>query len=318
MFQETSLLKFHKQMNSREVSKYNRPLWVSMSYRKGGHTTQKRSVVPDKVTVKGKTETINFDEIGITSDFMFGTVFRDKEKCKELLQRILKIRLAEIEVVEPQKVMKTTLIGKGIRIDIYAKDSEGNVYDIEMQTTEETDLHLRTRYYHSEMDSYQIRAGQKYFNLKQSVVIFICTFDPFADDRSIYTFETTCKENKGLVLADKRRTYFVNVNGNREGISEDTTKLLDYFKTGQPTDHYTKDIRKQVQIIRNDDDWRENYMTIEMKMDQRYEQGKNEGEQNRDRELIAKWLQKGKTIAEIAEDLDRSEEYVKSLICSQE
>ena len=159
---------------------------------------------------------------------------------------------------------------------------------------------------------------QKYFNLKQSVVIFICTFDPFADDRSIYTFETTYKENKGLVLADKRRTYFVNVNGNREGISEDTTKLLDYFKTGQPTDHYTKDIQKQVQIIRNDDDWRENYMTIEMKMDQRYEQGKNEGEQNRDRELIAKWLQKGKTIAEIAEDLDRSEEYVKSLICSQE
>ena len=120
------------------------------------------------------------------------------------------------------------------------------------------------------------------------------------------------------MLADKRRTYFVNVNGNREGISEDTTKLLDYFKTGQPTDHYTKDIQKQVQIIRNDDDWRENYMTIEMKMDQRYEQGKNEGAQNRDRELIAKWLQKGKTIAEIAEDLDRSEEYVKSLICSQE
>ena len=150
--------------------------------------------------------------------------------------------------------MKTTFIGKGIRIDIYAKDSDGNVYDIEMQTTEETDLHLRTRYYHSEMDGYQIRAGQKYFNLKQSVVIFICTFDPFADDRSIYTFETICKENKELVLADKRRTYFVNINGNREGVSDDTMKLLDYFKTGQPTDHYTEDIQEQVQIIRNDDD----------------------------------------------------------------
>ena len=306
-------------MNSREVSKYNRPLWVSMSYRKGGHMTQKRkNVVSDMGTVQGKTETINFDEIGITNDYMFGTVFRDKEKCKELLQRILKIRLVEIEVVEPQKIMKTTLIGKGIRIDIYAKDSKGNVYDIEMQTTEETDLHLRTRYYHSEMDSYQIRAGQKYFNLKQSVVIFICTFDPFADDRSIYTFESVCIENKDLVLADKRRTYFVNIKGNREGISEDTTKLLDYFKTGQPTDSYTESIQNEVELIRDDNDWRENYMTIEMKMDQRYEQGKNEGEQNRDRELIAKWLQKGKTIAEIAEDLDRSEEYVKSLICSQE
>ncbi len=277
--------------------------------------TQKRKTVALNMgMVKGKTESINFDKIGITNDFMFGTIFRDKDKCKELIQRILQIKLVEIEVVEPQKIMKTTLIGKGIRIDIYAKDSEGNVYDIEMQTTEETDLHLRTRYYHSEMDSYQIRAGQKYFNLKQSVVIFICTFDPFADNRSIYTFETTCRESKELVLADKRRTYFVNINGNREGVSEDTTKLLDYFKTGQPTDHYTKDIQKQVEIVREDDDWRENYMTIEMKMDQRYEQGKNEGEKNRDRELITKWLQKGKTIAEIAEDLDRSEEYVKSLM----
>lgn len=281
-------------------------------------TQKRKTVVSDMGTGKGKTETINFDEIGITNDFMFGTVFRDKEKCKELLQRILQIKLIEIEVVEPQKIMKTTLIGKGIRIDIYAKDSQGNVYDIEMQTTEETDLHLRTRYYHSEMDSYQIRAGQKYFNLKQSVVIFICTFDPFADDRSIYTFETICKENKELILADKRQTYFVNVNGNREGISEDTTKLLDYFKTGQPTDSYTENIQNQVKIIREDDDWRENYMTIEMKMDQRYEQGRkkgrNEGEQNRDKELITKWLQKGKSIAEIAENLDRTEEYVKKFM----
>ena len=76
-------------MNSREVSKYNRPLWVSAA----GHMTQKRkTVVSDMGTGKGKTETINFDEIGITNDFMFGTVFRDKEKCKELLQRILQIK----------------------------------------------------------------------------------------------------------------------------------------------------------------------------------------------------------------------------------
>lgn len=60
-------------------------------------------------------------------------------------------------------------------------------------------------------------------------------------------------------------------------------------------------------------------MTIEMKMDQRYEQGRkkgrNEGEQNRDKELITKWLQKGKSIAEIAENLDRTEEYVKKFMC---
>ena len=71
-------------------------------------------------------------------------------------------------------------------------------------------------------------------------------------------------------------------------------------------------------------------MTIEMKMDQKYEQGRkegvkigrsegmqlgrSEGEISKEKELITKWLQKGKSIAEIAENLDRTEEYVKKFI----
>ena len=42
--------------------------------------------------------------------------------------------------------------------------------------------------------------------------------------------------------------------------------------------------------------------------------GKIEGERERDRFLINKWLQKGKTIAEIAEDLGKPEEYVENLM----
>lgn len=279
---------------------------------------------------QGKTTAVDFDRITITNDFMFGTVYQNPEDCKELLQRIMNIRIVEIRIVESQKAMKATLIGKGIRLDIYVKDDEGNVYDIEMQTTKDVGLHLRTRYYHSEMDSYQIRAGQKYTGLKKSVVIFICTYDPFADNRSIYTFVTTCRENKEIELQDKRVTYFVNIHGNREGISKDAVNLLDYFQTGKPTDSYTQNIQDQVERIREDDDWRENYMTLEMKMDQRYEEGlqvgrtegerigKIEGEKigkiEREKELIAKWINKGKTIAEIAEDLDKTQEYVKSLM----
>ena len=62
-------------------------------------------------------------------------------------------------------------------------------------------------------------------------------------------------------------------------------------------------------------------MTIEMKMDQKYEQGRkegiqlgrSEGEISKEKELIVRWFKKGKSIAEIAEDLDRTEEYVKHL-----
>ena len=43
-----------------------------------------------------------------------------------------------------------------------------------------------------------------------------------------------------------------------------------------------------------------------------------EGEKIRDKKLIAKWLQKGKTVQEIAENLDESETYVRELMQEEE
>ena len=38
------------------------------------------------------------------------------------------------------------------------------------------------------------------------------------------------------------------------------------------------------------------------------------GIDHRDKFLVSKWLKKGKSLSEIAEDLDRSEEYVRALV----
>lgn len=222
------------------------------------------------------TDAINFEQIGITNDMMFGSVFRNVEDCRELLQRILHLRIVELRLVEDQKSMNVNMSGKGIRLDIYAKDDEDNSYDIEMQLTNTEEVDLRSRYYHSEMDSYQIRKGMKYKYLKQSVVIFICNFDLFGENKSIYTFESICNENRNLILKDKRKTIFVNVHGDRAGLDDATVNLLDYFKTGTPQDLFTQRLQERVDEIRSDNEWRENYMTFEMKLDQRFEEGSEE------------------------------------------
>ena len=110
-------------------------------------------------------DAINFDNITITDDVMFGSVFQEAGNCRELLQRILGIEIRELFIVESQKSIKIKMWGKGIRLDVYVKDIEGNSYDIELQLLDTKELDLRSRYYHSEMDSYQIRSGQKYKNL---------------------------------------------------------------------------------------------------------------------------------------------------------
>jgi predicted transposase/invertase (TIGR01784 family) len=228
----------------------------------------------DKQTAR-KTK-IDFDKIGIKDDIMFSTVLGNPEDCRELLQRILGIVIVEIKIVQEQKTIKNGL-AKGVRLDIYVKDEQKNAYDIEMQLTDTKELELRSRYYHSEMDGYQIRAGEKYRNLKQSVVIFICDFDLFKKGKSVYTFESICTEDRTIKLRDKRRTVFVNINGSRDGLSRELRNLLDYFQTESPKDEYTKKLQEKVAEVRKDNEWRENYMTWEMKLDERWEQGMAQG-----------------------------------------
>ena len=63
------------------------------------------------------------------------------------------------------------------------------------------------------------------------------------------------------------------LSGNRDGVVADTIKLLDYFKTGEPTDEFTVSLQNRVEQIRCDDEWRENHMTLEMKMDEMFDKG---------------------------------------------
>ena len=245
-----------------------------------------------------------FEQVKITDDLMFCTVFQNEEDCRKLLERILQIHITEIEVVQEQKNMKGPIQSKGSRLDIYVRDDQMNSYDIEMQLVNSEELILRSRYYHSEMDMYQIKQGQDYTDLKQSIVIFICDFDPFKDGKSIYTFEATCRENKDIVLADKRKTIFANLRGDREGIEQDTVNLLDYFRTGEPTDEFTRGLQGKVEQLRNDDEWRENRMTIEMREKLIYRQGKKEG--------IAEGIEQGiRSLVEICQMYEISYEKTK-------
>ena len=261
---------------------------------------------------------IDFDKIGITDDVMFCTVLSNSEDCREFLQRILGIEIEEIVVVGTQVSMKSNFHAKGVRLDVYAKDKKGNAYDIEMQTTKMRELPLRSRYYHSEMDSYQIAAGEKYGNLKHSIVIFVCNFDLFVKNRSVYTFES----------------IFININGSREGVPKELAHLLDYLKTKTPTDGFTERLEQRVLKIRKDTEWRDDYMTLEMKMDEKYEQGREQGlkegitkgiEQGIEQGIelgigqglrvqIQKKLNKGKSISQIADECEESEEEIWKII----
>ena len=127
-------------------------------------------------------------------------------------------------------------------------------------------------------------------------------------------------------MVNKRKTIFININGSREDVPEELAHLLDYLKTKTPTDGFTERLEQRVLKIRRDTEWRDDSMTLEMKMDEKYEQGLKEGitkgiEQGIElgigqglRVQIQKKLNKGKSISQIADECEESEDTIRKII----
>ena len=82
---------------------------------------------------KGVIKMKNYDELRFNDDFMFGKVMEDQELCREVLECLLQRSVSELTEVQTQRTFKFTSDSKPIRLDIYNEDSEGRIYNAEMQ-----------------------------------------------------------------------------------------------------------------------------------------------------------------------------------------
>lgn len=78
-----------------------------------------------------------------------------------------------------------------------------------------------------------LEEGKDYTELRQCNIIYICTFDPFGENRYRYTFDSVCREEPALRLEDERRTIFFNTQGYMQAVEEDLRALLRYIETGE-------------------------------------------------------------------------------------
>ena len=114
-----------------------------------------------------------FEDLTFSDHFIFEKVLQNKEICIELLERLLHITIDHIEYPEIEKTISPYYESKGIRLDVYLKNSD-KIFDIELQNAQEIDLAKRTRYYQSMVDVDNLLKGQHYSQLPESFILFIC------------------------------------------------------------------------------------------------------------------------------------------------
>ena len=253
-------------------------------------------------------------ELNLEDDFLFAKVMSDKGICKEFLEKLLEIKIEKIEIPENQKTIDILLEAKGIRLDIYVKDQNNTVYNVEMQRGNHRSLPKRLRYYQGNIDLDLISKGDDYRNLSKSYIIFICTFDLFKSGRHKYTFETVCIEDNNIKLDDDTNKIILNTTGVIKDLNDE---LIDFLKYVEHSDDATakestgtlvKNIHKRVIEVKNNPNVEVEFMTLLERDREKLEEGIELAKK------VFKLLSKGESISNIAKICNISEEKVKKIL----
>ena len=217
----------------------------------------------DKKPVDRQQLEKEYETLGIRDRFIFSKVMTDKNLCIQVLRCLTGNDIEDIGDITAEKYFQITNDGKGVRYDVYVEDADDNAYDAEMQNytyQAKKELMLRNRYYQSIIDNRMMESGMEYQELKDSYVIFICTFDPFGKGRRRYTFFNVCEEDKELYADDGRTILIFNTGGCLGELSEEAKEFLDYVENGTISGSLSEAIEEAVMDARHNKEWRSEYM----------------------------------------------------------
>ena len=171
-----------------------------------------------------------FEKLCFHDDFMFGCVMRDKDICARALECMLGIKIKRIAFVEPQKSIIPLYTSRSIRLDVYVEGCS-TVYDVEIQNRNTHDLGRRTRYYQSMMDTDTLSRGKSCKDLKDSIIIFLCRFDPFKKGIPCYTLKKACVQDASVETDDGATVHIFNCKAYAKAEDENLKVFLKYVQT---------------------------------------------------------------------------------------
>ena len=205
-------------------------------------TAESRHYLPSRAFSGGHAVS-NYKELedmNLVDNFLFGTAVSNEEYGPLIAGTILETifhRKIKIKNVQSEKVVwPSNPELHGIRLDAYIEEEAaavelGNIYDIEPEkkSGEKTLLPKRCRYYHNRIDENQLKAGKEYYLLPTVWVIFITTFDPFSENRMVYTIRRRCVEEPEMPYDDGESTLFLYTKGTNGNPPDDLRDLLRYM-----------------------------------------------------------------------------------------
>ena len=240
-----------------------------------------------------------YEKLTIRNKFMFGKVTQNPVIAQKMADLLTPVKIGAVTEAEREKFLQHRSSSKYVKLDMYLEDENGRVVDTKMQNKSnnkmvQEELPLRIRFYQGMIDQEILSTGTDYIFLKETYIIFICTYDPFGKGKYVYHFHMTCDEDESIQLHDKMNWIFYNTTADLSNAPEGIKKFLSYVENEYAEDEFTRLIDKEVKNARLNEEWRSEYLkTYVNDMDMKREgylegekRGEERGKAEKEQELL--------------------------------
>lgn len=237
-----------------------------------------------------------FRRLNLINAFIFSASTEKPENAKFIAKLIIERatgkKVGEISVTQEKTLLGIDMGSHGIRMDLYIEEFENErvakVYDIEPNTYRTTELPMRSRYSQVLTDVKLLDKGKRHQMLPEYMSIWILPFDPFGENRMLYTVKNCVEENPQIDYNDGVTKLFLYVGGELGG-SEELKKLLNYMSKSEKEnvlDPELLQLHNIVEEVREDRKAGEQYMTLQEYLEYEIEEGIEAGIQARLQERV--------------------------------
>lgn len=272
-------------------------------------------------------------KLDVVFQILFGEV-GSEEITKDLLSAILDEQINTIDLNQNIVLRRKNPKDKMGIVDVLAKINDNEYCNIEMQVSDDKDIIKRILYYWSKQYSKELQKGHPYIDLKRTINVLIANFKiDILKNLEFHTQWKIIEENgRKTVLTDDLELHIIELpkmrnntaNGKDKKLVEwlsflnnpESKEVANYMKNNESM----KKAKEKLNIMSEDErirrlaELREKAILDELEVKAyNYRKGKNEGLEQKNKEIAKKLKEKGLSIDFIIEITNLTKEEIEKL-----
>ena len=182
------------------------------------------------------------EEITLMSDEFFNICMNNNiDAVQKIIRLILKRDDLKIITVETQKEIRS--FNRSLRLDVYAVDNDGKIYNIEIQVKNKGAEPKRSRFHCAMIDVDSLEKSQDFDKLPESYVIIITMNDVLGHGKIAYTINRYI-EGLNERFDDEQHIIYVNCAAKDDG--SELWKLIHDLKCANPDEMLVSELAEIV------------------------------------------------------------------------